>query len=132
MPDPIAEAVLNVGASGFLPPWPCTVTPASSVDSAPATAALLTAPRGVTVDDNGDIFIADTGNHRIRQVTPDGVIHTIAGQNGAGFAGDGGLATSALLNAPGGLFLDASGALFVADTNNNRVRRLAQDAVLPP
>ncbi len=116
--------VAGAGASGF------------SGDEGPATAALLFAPRGVAVDDSGDIFIADTGNHRIRQVTPDGIVHTIAGQalaqNAAGFAGDGGPATTAQLNSPAGLLLDGSGALYVADTNNNRIRRMVPDSVLPP
>ena len=102
-----------------------------SGDEGPATAASLSAPRGVAVDDSGDIFIADTGNHRIRQVTPDGAIHSIAG-NAAGFAGDGGAALAAQLNSPGGLFLDGAGALYFADTNNNRVRRLVPDGVVPP
>ncbi|HXB73239.1 MAG TPA: hypothetical protein VNY05_33690, partial [Candidatus Acidoferrales bacterium] len=109
-----------------------TGDPAFGGDEAPATASRLSGPRGVAVDDNGNIFIADTGNHRIRQITPDGVIHTIAGQNGAGFAGDGGPSTSSQLNSPGGLFLDATGTLYLADTNNNRVRRLVPDSMLPP
>src|SRR5205807_1248300 len=104
----------------------------SSGDEGPATAASVSAPRGVAVDDAGDIFIADSGNHRIRQVTPDGAIHSIAGQSAAGFAGDGGAATAAQLNSPGGLFLDGAGALYFADTNNNRIRRLVPDGVVPP
>ena len=103
-----------------------------SGDEGPAVEATLSAPRGVAVDDSGDVFLADSGNHRIREITPDGVIHTIAGQNGAGFAGDGGLAANAQLNSPGGLFLDNAGALYVADTNNNRIRRLVADSVVPP
>jgi uncharacterized protein (TIGR03437 family) len=124
--------VRKVTAAGTITTVAGSGDPAFGGDEGAATAASLSAPRGVAVDDNGDIFIADTGNHRIRQITPDGIIHTIAGQNGAGFAGDGGPAASALLNLPGGLFLDGSGALYVADTNNNRVRRLVPDAVLPP
>jgi hypothetical protein len=74
----------------------------ASGDEAAATAARLDSPRGIVVDDAGDIFIADTGNHRIRQVTPDGVIHNIAGTGTAGFAGDGGPAAGALLKGPRG------------------------------
>jgi uncharacterized protein (TIGR03437 family) len=109
-----------------------TGVPAFSGDEGAATAASLSGPRGVAVDDNGNIFIADTGNNRIRLITLDGVIHTIAGENAAGFAGDGGPATSAQLFSPGGLFLDVSGILYLADINNNRVRRLVPDSVLPP
>jgi uncharacterized protein (TIGR03437 family) len=79
----------------------------------------------------GDIFIADTGHNRIRQVTPDGVIHNIAGSGAAGFAGDGDPAAGALLNGPQGLFLDGAGDLYFADTGNNRIRRLVPDAVAP-
>ena len=74
---------------------------------------------------NGDVFIADTGNNRVRQMTPDGVIRPIAGQDEAGFAGDGGAAVSGRLNAPAGLVLDGAGDLYLADSGNNRVRRLA-------
>ncbi|MGB7720244.1 MAG: hypothetical protein WBL65_10115 [Bryobacteraceae bacterium] len=118
-PSGTISTVAGTGAAGF------------SGDQGPATAAGISAPAGVVVDDDGDIFIADTGNNRIRQVTPDGVIHTIAGQNAAGFSGDGGLAASAQIDAPGGLLLDGAGDLYFADTGNNRVRRLVpQDA--PP
>ena len=65
-----------------------------------------------------------TYNHRIREVTSDGVIHTIAGQSAAGFAGDGGPAPAARLDAPQGLAFDGAGNLYFADTGNNRVRRL--------
>jgi uncharacterized protein (TIGR03437 family) len=78
----------------------------------------------VAVDGNGDLFIADTGNHAIRLVTPDGAIHTIAGQGTAGFSGDGGASLAAFLNSPSGMLLDGAGDLYFADTGNNRVRRL--------
>jgi uncharacterized protein (TIGR03437 family) len=103
----------------------------SSGDEGAATGALLASPRGVVADDMGDIFIADTGNHRIRQVTPDGVIHSIAGSGAPGFSGDGGPAAGALLNGPQGLFLDGAGDLYFADTGNNRIRRLVPDPVDP-
>ena len=114
------STVAGTGAAGF------------SGDEGPAIAGGINAPRGVVVDDNGDIFIADTGNNRIRQVTPDGLIHTIAGQDAAGFSGDGGPAASAQINAPGGLLLDGAGDLYFADTGNNRVRRLVPVAAPPP
>jgi uncharacterized protein (TIGR03437 family) len=107
-------------------------------DEGPATAAGLQAPRGIAVDDNGDLYIADTGNNAIRQVTPDGTIHTIAGTGWAEYSGDGGPALSAALNGPGGILLDGSGDLYFADTGNNRVRVLtpvpatATPAAAPP
>ena len=71
-----------------------------------AAGELLNGPQGLFLDGAGDLYFADTGNHRIRQVTPDGLIHTIAGQDAAGFYGDGGLAVSARIDSPGGLLLD--------------------------
>lgn len=131
--DTFSHRIRRVTAAGIISTVAGTGTAGFGGDEGTATAATVSAPRGVAVDDNGDIFITDTGNHRIRQVTPDGVIHTIAGQNGAGFGGDGGIGTSAQLNMPGGLALDGSGALYFADTNNNRIRRLVPDSsVLPP
>src|SRR5206468_2727942 len=69
------------------------------------------------------LYIADTNNHRIRKVTPGGIITTIVGSDGvAGFTGDGTQALYARLNAPAGIALDVAGNLFIADTNNNRIR----------
>jgi uncharacterized protein (TIGR03437 family) len=93
-------------------------------DEGPATAANLNAPLGVAVDDDGDIYVSDSGNNCVRLVTPDGVIHIVAGTGAGSFAGDGGPALSAWMNSPGGILLDGSGDLFFADTGNNRVREL--------
>src|SRR6202000_1847308 len=80
-------------------------------DGQSATSATLNAPAGVAVDLLGDLFIADTGNNRIRKVTPDGIINTVAGTGVAGFGGDGGQATAATLSAPSGLAIDRNGNL---------------------
>jgi hypothetical protein len=102
-------------------------------DGAAATAANLTNPYGVFVDLSGDIFIADTDNDAIREVVAaTGFIQTVAGIAPAyagalptpGFSGDGGPATSAELNSPTGLLGTSSGALYIADTNNERIREL--------
>jgi uncharacterized repeat protein (TIGR01451 family) len=108
----VINTVAGSGDAGFLG------------DNGPATLALLNAPNGVAVDAAGNLYIADTLNNRIRKVTPAGVISTVAGTGVAGFGGDGGLATSAQLNAPTGLVLDSVGNLFVADSGNNRIRRI--------
>jgi len=126
------HSIRKVDPSGTISTVAGTGAPGFSGDEGPATAASINAPLGVVVDDNGDIFIADTGNNRIRQVTPDGVIHTIAGQNAAAFGGDGGPAAAAQITAPGGLVLDGAGDLYFADTGNNRVRRLVPEAAPPP
>jgi uncharacterized protein (TIGR03437 family) len=130
--DTLSHRIRQVTPAGIISTVAGTGDAAFSGDEAAATAARINAPRGVAVDDGGDIFIADTGNHRIRQVTPDGVIHTIAGQGTAGWAGDGDSATQALLNSPQGLYLDGAGDLYFADTGNNRIRRLVPDSIIAP
>jgi uncharacterized protein (TIGR03437 family) len=130
--DTSNHRIRKVDPSGKISTVAGTGAPGFSGDEGPATAANINAPLGVVADDNGDFFIADTGNNRIRQVTPDGVIHTIAGQAGAGFSGDGGPAVAARINAPSGLLLDGAGDLYFADTGNNRVRRLVPQAATPP
>jgi len=129
--DTLNHRIRKVTPPGVITTVAGTGDPGSTGDEGPATSARLQAPCGVAVTDSGDIFIADTGNHRIRQITPDGVIHTIAGQGSAGWSGDGGSALTALLNAPQGLVLDGSGAIYLADTGNNRVRRLVVDSGAP-
>jgi subtilisin family serine protease/sugar lactone lactonase YvrE len=95
-----------------------------SGDGGPATAALLNAPEGLATDGDGNVFIADTLNNRIRKVAPDGTIATIAGNGAASYSGDGDLATNAALNNPASIAVGASGSLYVADTLNNVVRML--------
>ena len=129
--DTANHAIRKVNPSGTISTVAGTGAAGATGDEGAATAARLDSPRGVVVDDAGDVYIADTGNHRIRQVTPDGVIHNIAGTGAAGFAGDGGPAAGALLNMPQGLFLDGAGDLYFADSGNNRIRRLVPDAAPP-
>lgn len=93
-------------------------------DNGPATSAVLDSPAGVAVDTTGNIYIADSHNNRIRKVTS-GTITTIAGTGAAGFFGDGGAATSAALNLPTALAVDAAGNLYIADTNNHRIRKIS-------
>ncbi len=93
-------------------------------DGGDATTASLAAPSNVTVDGVGNLFIADQNNHRIRKVSTSGIISTVAGDGTAGFGGDGGAATTAKLNAPTGLTADGSGNLFIADRDNNRIRKV--------
>jgi len=116
------SAIAGMGTSGF------------SGDGGPAASATLSFPSAVTVDSSQDIFIADGGNNRIRMVTPDGNITTIAGTGVGFYNGDSGPALQVALNNPCGLALDGSGDLLVADTGNNRVRLLsaAQVVVTPP
>ena len=99
-------------------------------DGGPATAALLWSPAGVAVNAAGDLFIADTVNNVVRQVSAaSGKIATIAGNTTEGFAGDGGKATSAELYNPTGVFVDASGNIFIADRGNNRIRKVSSGTI---
>jgi hypothetical protein len=92
-------------------------------DGGPATSAMLNVPAGLAIDASGNIYIADSGNNRIRRVDAvTGIITTVAGNGTAAFAGDGGLATVASLNSPDGVAVDSVGNLYVADSLNNRVR----------
>ena len=93
-------------------------------DGGPATAAVFGAPWGVAVDGLGNLYIADAPGQRIRRVGVDGIITTIAGTGAFGFNGDGGAATAAQLYYPRGVALDAAGAVYVADSYNQRVRRI--------
>jgi DNA-binding CsgD family transcriptional regulator/sugar lactone lactonase YvrE len=93
-------------------------------DGGRALQAHLSFPFGVAVARNGTLFISDTGNNRLREVTPSGQIQALAGTGHGGFTGDGGAATRAEFSAPEGIAVDAAGHLFVADTINHRVREL--------
>jgi RHS repeat-associated protein len=96
-----------------------------SGDNGAATSAELYEPEGVAVDSAGNIYIADSANNRVRKVTVStGVITTVAGNGSLNFSGDGGQATSAALNYPYGVMVDASKNIYIADTNDNRIRKV--------
>ena len=97
-------------------------------DGGSATSALLDSPQGIAVDAGGTLYIADSRNHRVRAVVS-GIISTIAGTGVAGFSGDSGSATAAQLDLPTAVSVDASGNLFVADTNNQRIRRISAGVI---
>jgi hypothetical protein len=99
-------------------------------DGGPATAARLNGPIAVAVTADGGYLIADTDNHRVRRVTPDGMIATVAGTGTAGLGGDGGPATGALLNAPTGVATTGDGGYLIADWGNQRVRRVSSAGVI--
>jgi sugar lactone lactonase YvrE len=113
-----ATTIAGTGAFGF------------SGDGGPAIAAQLNGPSGVTLDQNGNVYIADTRNHLIRKVTADGTISTIAGRGTCGFFGDGGPASSAQLCNPAETLFDSSGSLLIADYGNRRVRKMSTDGTI--
>jgi sugar lactone lactonase YvrE len=94
-------------------------------DGGTATAAKLLFPTGVVADASDTIYIADSGNNRIRAVSTSGIITTVAGNGTYGYAGDGGAATAAMLASPSKLTRATDGSIVFADTNNNRIRRLS-------
>jgi len=95
-----------------------------SGDNGPATSAQLNIPVGVAVDSAGNFYIADLNNCRVRKVSS-GVITTVAGNGTLGFNGDNGPATSAQLGGPEGVAVDSAGDLYIADTSNNRIRKVS-------
>src|SRR5262249_17215253 len=110
-PAGIVSTVAGNGAAGF------------SGDGGPAASAQLNGPVAVAADGAGTLFISDRNNNRIRMVDSAGIITTVVGST-AGFSGDGGPAASAQISNPGGVALDRSGNLFIADAGNNRIRML--------
>ncbi|MCX6618890.1 MAG: hypothetical protein NTZ98_22680, partial [Acidobacteria bacterium] len=101
-----------------------------SGDGGPAVSASLNYPQGVAIDFAGNLYIADTNNQRVRKVTPDGFISTYAGTGQRGFSGDAGPATRAQLSSPARLAVDSSGALYIADMENMRVRKVTPDGTI--
>ena len=101
-----------------------------SGDGGPATNAMLNYPTGVAVDTAGNLFIADLFNSRIRKVTSDGIISTVAGNGTAGESGDGGPATSAMLNGPNSVAVDAAGNLFIADNAGSTIRKVTPAGII--
>jgi uncharacterized protein (TIGR03437 family) len=99
-------------------------------DNGPAALARLNHPAGVSTDASGNIYIADRDNHRVRRVGPDGTIVTVAGTGVAGNTGDGGPASSAQLNGPSSVTVDAGGNLYIADTGNARIRKVTPEGTI--
>jgi uncharacterized protein (TIGR03437 family) len=134
--DTGSSVIRKVSASGIISTVGGNGMQGLSGDGGPATSASLSAPTGVAVDVSGSLFIADRNNSRIRKVSA-GSITTVAGSgdpgvffDNAGFAGDGGPATSASLGIPDGVAVDTSGNLFIADTYNNRIRMVSAGGLI--
>jgi uncharacterized protein (TIGR03437 family) len=117
-PNGIVTTIAGTGANAF------------AGDGGPALRASLSFPTGMAFDNSGNLFIADSGNDRIRRISPDGIIATIAGVGRREFCGDNGRAVNACLSDPKGLIFDRAGNLFVADRGNNRVRRITGFGVI--
>ena len=101
-----------------------------SGDGGPATLARFSHPLGVALDSSGAVYVADSGNNRIRKIAPDGTISTFAGTGIGGYSGDGGPASAAQFQNPSDLFLDSAGNLFVADEYNHAIRRISPEGTI--
>jgi uncharacterized protein (TIGR03437 family) len=105
-----------------------TVAGSNSVgDGGPALAAIFSQTEGITVDNQGNIYVADAENNRVRKISATGMITTFAGTGVSGFSGDGGAANLATLNQPYGLAIDPAGNLYIADLGNARIREVTPD-----
>ncbi len=101
-----------------------------SGDGAPATSAELFNPRGIASDPAGNVYFCDFNNNRVREVTTAGIITTVAGTGVAGYNGDNIPGTSAQLNSPYRVALDAAGNLYISDSGNNRIRMLSPNGII--
>jgi len=118
-PSGMISTVAGTGQAGF------------SGDGGPATQARLNFPiGGLALDKAGNLFISDGANNRVRKVSPEGIITTVAGTGQIGFSGDGGPATEARFDGPRVGAVDAAGNLFVADLYNHRIRKVSPDGLI--
>lgn len=128
--DRADHRVRRVSPGGVIDTMAGTGQQGSSGDNGPATRAALDGPSSVAVGPSGEAYIADEASHRLRVVSPDGTIRRVAGGGGPGFSGDGQAARQAQLNTPRGVAVSANGAVYIADTDNHRVRRVGTDQVI--
>ncbi len=118
------NVVRKVSASGIITTIAGNGIQGYSGDGGQATAAQLNYPRGVSFDGLGNLYITEAFNNRIRKVNSSGIINTFAGTGAAGYSGDGGLASAAKLYTPYVSIFDAIGNMYIADYDNNRVRKI--------
>lgn len=117
-PDGRVWTVAGTGMSGYVG------------EDLPALETPLWSPSSVFLDGKGNLFIAEWKAHRVRRVAPDGTISTYAGNGENAYYGDGGPATEASISNPNDIFIDASGVMYIADTGNNRIRRVDTDGII--
>ncbi len=128
--DSDANRIRVVGTDGIIRPFAGNGKSGRTGDGGPATAAGLGNPTALAFDRSGNLLLADTWNNVIRKITPGGVISTIAGTGNAGNSGNGGAATAAKLNGPKGVAVDGAGVIYIADSNNAWIRKIAADGTI--
>lgn len=117
-PDGLITLVAGNGTRGF------------SGDGGLATQARLNHPNDLAIGPDGSLYIADYDNHRIRRVSPNGIITTIAGNGSRGYGGDGGPATQAMLRNPQGITVASDSSLYIADRRNHRIRKVSPEGII--
>ena len=117
-PSGLITTIAGTGEAGF------------SGEGGPARAAKLNSPTGLALDADGNLYVSDANNNRVRRIDRDGAIVTVVGTGVAGFGGDGGPALAAKLSGPAGLAFDEAGNLYIADQGNDRVRRVDTNGVI--
>ena len=128
--DQINERVRMIDRRGVITTVAGTGQAGYSGDGGPAVDASLNEPYGLAVDPKGNVYVADSSGDRVRMIDPQGVIITVAGTGEAGYSGDGGPATAAMLNGPAGLAIDAAGDLYISDSGNGVVRVVHPDGTI--
>jgi trimeric autotransporter adhesin len=125
-----SNTIYDLAPSGTYTTYAGTGTTGFGGDGGPALAAQLYDPHGMVFDRFGNLYIADSQNHRIRKINTSGIITTVAGNGLAAFSGDGGLAINASLHLPNDLAVDSVGNLFICDSYNHRIRKVDPSGII--
>jgi uncharacterized protein (TIGR03437 family) len=128
--DSLDNRVKRIGIDGSVVTIAGNGTAGFAGDGGPATNAMMNTPAGLAIDKNNNLYIADFANNRVRIVTPDGNIHTLAGSGFQNYSGDGALAVAAGLNGPLAVAVDAAGNVYIADSNNHAIREVTTDGLI--
>lgn len=128
--DSYNHVVLRIDQDGYLTRFAGNGQRGRGGEGIQATESSLAFPCDVRLDSKGNVFIADLNNHRIRKISRDGLITTVAGTGVPGYSGDGGPAVNAQLNTPYGILLDKDDNLLIADSNNDVIRKVGSDGII--
>lgn len=128
--DSYNHVILRIDKDGYLTRFAGTGERGRGGEGVKALESSFAFPCDVRLDSKGNIFVADLENHRIRKITRDGVVTTVAGSGVPGYSGDGGPALKAELNSPWGILLDKDDNLLIADSNNDAIRKVGSDGII--
>jgi hypothetical protein len=128
--DNLNNAIRKINTAGIISTFAGNGIAGYSGDGGQATAAELSSPYGLVIDAMGNLFISDNFNNVIRKVNTSGIITTVVGSFAGGYSGDGGQATAAELSLPTTVTFDAAGNLYIADSGNFRVRKVATSGII--